>query len=100
MSRIPQDKDALPLYGSLTGITLPDEQLYVAKGVTLRRGVFDTFSTPMMGFKEPAAGEHTPGPWVAIDGLLLVGHVLPDVSWSRLLLEPRNPLVLPKSNVA
>jgi len=49
-------------------ITLPDEQVHVAKGVTLRRGLFDTFSTPMMGFKDPGAGGHTPGPWVAVDG--------------------------------
>jgi len=68
MSRIPQDKDALPLYGSITGITLPDEQVHVAEGVALRRGLFDTFSTPMMAFKERAPGGHTPGPWVPVDG--------------------------------
>ena len=68
MARIPQDKNALPLYGSITGIALPCELLPVAPGISLRRGLFDTFSTPMMGFKEPAGGQHTPGPWVAVEG--------------------------------
>lgn len=68
MARITQDKDALPLYGSVTGITLPCEQIHVARGVALRLGLFDTFSTPMMGFAEPTNGGHTPAPWVAVDG--------------------------------
>ncbi len=64
--RAPQDKDALPLYGSVVGITLT-EAYFIAAGVSLRPGLFDTFSTPMMSFKEPGAGEHTPGPWVPVD---------------------------------
>ncbi len=68
MARIKQDKDTLPLYGSVTGIALPGEQVNVARGVALRRGLFDTFSTPMMGFSEPPEGGHTPRPWVAVDG--------------------------------
>ena len=52
MARIKQDKDTLPLYGSVTGITLPGEQIHVARGVALRPGLFDTFSTPMMSFAE------------------------------------------------
>jgi hypothetical protein len=68
VAQIKQDKDTLPLYGSVTGITLPSEQIHVARGVALRRGLFDTFSTPMMGFAEPASGGHTPGPWVPVDG--------------------------------
>lgn len=68
MARMKQDKDTLPLYGSLTGISLPGEQIHVARGVALRPGLFDTFSTPMMGFAEPANGRATPGPWVAVDG--------------------------------
>lgn len=68
MARIKQDIDTLPLYGSVAGITLPSEQIYVARGVTLRPGLFDTFSTPMMAFAEPANGGHTPAPWVAVDG--------------------------------
>ncbi len=68
MTLIKQDKDSLPLYGSVTGIALPGEQMHVARGVTLRPGVFYTFSTPMMGFAEPPNGGHTPAPWVAVDG--------------------------------
>ena len=68
MASIKQDKDTLPLYGSVTGITLLGEQIHVARGVALRPGLFDTFSTPMMGFAEPSNGGHTPGPWVAVDG--------------------------------
>ena len=52
MPQIKQDRDTLPLYGSVTGITLPSEQIHVARGVALRRA----FSTPMMGFAEPASG--------------------------------------------
>jgi hypothetical protein len=63
-----QDKDSLPLYGSLVGLSLPEERLYVTSGVELRRGIFDTFSTPMMAFTEAPQGQHTPGPWVAVDG--------------------------------
>lgn len=66
MDRIKQDKDSLPLYGSVAGITLPG-QIHVARGVSLRPGLFDTFSTPMMGFAEPSTGGHTPGPWVPVD---------------------------------
>jgi hypothetical protein len=68
VARIKQNKDTLPLYGSVTGITLLGDQMYVARGVALRPGLFGTFSTPMMGFAEPANGGHTPGPWVAVDG--------------------------------
>ena len=68
MARMKQDKDTLPLYGSVTGITLPDGQAHIARGVALRPGLFDTFSTPMMGFAEPPSGGHTPAPWVAVDG--------------------------------
>lgn len=63
-----QDKNTLPLYGCVTGIVLPAESFSVATGITLRRGLFDIFSTPMMGFKEAPFGSHTPAPWVAVDG--------------------------------
>lgn len=68
MARIKQDKDTLPLYGSVAGITLPAEPIHVARGIAFRPGLFDTFSTPMMGFAEPANGGHTPAPWVPVDG--------------------------------
>ena len=65
---VPQDKDALPLYGSVAGILLAEKSFNIATGITLRRGLFDIFSTPMMGFKEAPSGSHTPGPWVAVNG--------------------------------
>jgi len=61
-------QDILPLYGCVTGIVLPSESFSLATGITLRRGLFEIFSTPMMGFKEAPPASHTPGPWVAIDG--------------------------------
>jgi hypothetical protein len=67
VARIKQDKDTLPLYGSVTGITLPGDQIHLAHGIALRPGLFDTFSTPMMAFAEPSNGGHTPAPWVAVD---------------------------------
>lgn len=42
------DKDALPLYGCVTGIVLPLETFTVATGITLRPGVFEIFSSPML----------------------------------------------------
>ena len=68
MASMKQDKDSLPLYGSVTGISLAGEQIHVLRGVALRPGLFDTFSTPMMAFAEPPNGGHTPAPWVAVDG--------------------------------
>jgi Apea-like HEPN len=62
------DKDALPLYGCVTGIMLPVETHAVAPGITLRRGVFEMFSAPMLAFKEVPPGSHSPGPWVAVHG--------------------------------
>lgn len=62
------DKDALPLYGCITGINLPTETFVIAPGIALRRGVFEVFSAPLMAFKEAPAGSSTPGPWVAIHG--------------------------------
>lgn len=68
MKRLKQDRDILPLYGSVTGINPPSEQTHIARGVALRPGLFDIFSTPMMAFAESPNGGHTPGPWVAVDG--------------------------------
>ena len=63
------DKDALPLYGCLTGIELPFETLNVCEGVQLRKGIFEVFSAPMMAFAEPPSpGTPTPAPWVAVHG--------------------------------
>jgi hypothetical protein len=63
------DKDALPLYGSMTGIVLPADTFHVCEGVELRKGVFEIFSSPMLAFAEPLTpGTHTPGPWVVVHG--------------------------------
>lgn len=63
------NKDALPIYGSVTGITLPVNNFHVCEGIELRKGVFEIFSAPMLAFAEPSTpNTHTPGPWVAIRG--------------------------------
>jgi hypothetical protein len=62
------DKNALPLYGCVTGITLPVDRFAVASGITLRRGVFEIFDSPMLAFTEAPPGSHTPAPWVAVHG--------------------------------
>lgn len=58
----------MPLYGCLTGIVLPVDRFQVATGISLQRGVFEIFSSPMLAFKEALAGSHTPGPWVPVHG--------------------------------
>jgi hypothetical protein len=67
-SRLAQNKEALPLYGSVVGVLLPFDHVTIVNGIELRRGIFETFSAPMMAFNEAPANSHTPGPWVAIDG--------------------------------
>jgi hypothetical protein len=62
------DTVAVPLYGCLTGIVLPVDSFQVAAGISLRRGVFEVFSSPMLAFKEAPKGSHTPGPWVPVHG--------------------------------
>lgn len=63
------DKDTIPLYGTVSGITLPADTLFLCEGVELRKGVFEIFSAPMLAFAEPLTpGTHTPGPWVSVHG--------------------------------
>jgi hypothetical protein len=62
------DKNALPLYGCITGIMIPEPHVQLIEGITLTQGYFEVFSTPMLAFKEAAPGTHTPGPWVAVRG--------------------------------
>jgi hypothetical protein len=62
------DKNALPLYGCITGIMLPEPRVKIVDGITLTQGYFEVFSTPMLAFKEAVPGTHTPGPWVAVRG--------------------------------
>ena len=57
--RLP-DKDALPLYGSVTGIALSADTFHVCEGVELRKGIFEVFGAPMLAFAEPPTpGTHT-----------------------------------------
>jgi len=62
------DKDALPLYGCMTGILLPVESFELATGIELRKAYFDIFDSPMMAFKAPPPNQAHPAPWVAIRG--------------------------------
>lgn len=63
------DKDALPLYASVTGIALSADTFHVCEGVELRKGIFEIFGVPMLAFAEPPTpATHTPGPWVAVHG--------------------------------
>ena len=62
------DKDALPLYGCMTGIILPEPRVELLPGIMLAQGYFQVFSSPMLAFKETPPGKHTPGPWVAVRG--------------------------------
>ena len=63
------DKDALPLYGSVTGVALSADIFHVCEGVELRKGVFEIFGVPMLAFAEPPTpGTHTPLPWVPVHG--------------------------------
>lgn len=84
MARKKQEIDTLPLFGSVAGIALPTEQIYVARGVALRRGLFETFSTPMMAFAESAHGGHTPTPWVAVDGAYHSFHARAELALDNL----------------
>lgn len=62
------DKNALPLYGCMTGVMLPVPRAELAPGIVLSQGYFQVFSSPMLAFKEAPPGQHTPGPWVAVHG--------------------------------
>ena len=63
------DTDAYPLFGCITGFTLPEESFELAAGVSLHRGYFDVFSAPMMAFGPPIAPAlHNPAPWMAVRG--------------------------------
>jgi len=62
------NSNTLPIYGCLTGITLPIEDFKLMAGINLQRGIFEIFSSPMLAFKEALPGSHTPGPWVPIAG--------------------------------
>lgn len=61
------DPDAFPLFGCLTGFTLPVEAVGIADGVALRSGYFHVFTHPMIAFSTASApGQAHPGPWLPI----------------------------------
>lgn len=62
------DQNTLPLYGCLTGFQLPTDEYVLARGVTLRSGIYEVFSSPVMAFSEAPPDSHTPGPWVSVHG--------------------------------
>ena len=65
---VASDENTLPLNGCITGVLLPVHSFNTAPGISLRPGLFDIFSTPMMAFKEAPAGSHTLGPWGPVKG--------------------------------
>lgn len=62
-------RDAVPLYGCLTGIELPEGLFEAAPGVTLSSVFVDMFGTSLLAFAPPAnANSPHPGPWVPVHG--------------------------------
>jgi hypothetical protein len=58
----------LPIYGGLTGFTLPTESFELLPGLTLQQTFVDTFGARMMAFAPPKQGEAHPAPWAAVSG--------------------------------
>jgi hypothetical protein len=64
-----RDFDQLPLYGCLTGFTLPVENFEIGPGLLLRKTFVDTFGGWSMGFVAPGAPETPhPAPWAPVNG--------------------------------
>jgi hypothetical protein len=63
------DFDQLPLFGCLTGFTLPVENFEIGQGLVLRRTFVDTFGGWSMGFVAPHAPTMPhPAPWAPVHG--------------------------------
>jgi hypothetical protein len=63
------DPSAFPLFGCLTGFTLPVETVGITKtnSVLMRQSYFEIFTHPMMAFGPPQPpARHHPAPWVAV----------------------------------
>jgi hypothetical protein len=61
--------DQLPLYGCLTGFTLPVENFEIGRGLLFRRTFVDTFGGWSMGFVAPRAPHMPhPAPWAPVNG--------------------------------
>ena len=61
------DTSTPPIYGCLTGIELPSDNIEILPGIALRRVYVDTFGATMMAFAPPpTAKSHHPGPWAAV----------------------------------
>jgi hypothetical protein len=64
-----RDFDQLPLYGCLTGFTLPVENFEIGPGLLFRKTFVDTFGGWSMGFVAPGAPETPhPAPWAPVNG--------------------------------
>jgi hypothetical protein len=64
-----RDFDQLPLYGCLTGFTLPVENFEIGPGLLLRKTFVDTFGRRSMGFVAPRAPAMPhPAPWAPVHG--------------------------------
>jgi hypothetical protein len=64
-----RDFDQLPIYGCLTGFTLPVENFEIGPGLSLSRTFVDTFGGWSMGFVAPRAPTLPhPAPWAPVNG--------------------------------
>jgi len=69
MESVVGDLEKIPLYGCLTGFTLPVENFQVGPGLLLKRTFVDTFGGWSMGFVAPhAPGMPHPAPWAPVNG--------------------------------
>lgn len=63
------DPGVLPLYGCLTGITLPSDRVDLAPGISMHQCYVDLFGAPMMAFSPPPhPNAPHPAPWAAVEG--------------------------------
>lgn len=69
MARPPWDASAPPIYGCLTGVEIPVDNLRILPGISLSRIFVDTFGANIMAFAPPPTPNSPhPGPWAAVQG--------------------------------